>query len=340
VQKTEQQLQQEQQQLLEQQEAVEAEKIKVPEKPRPLHSVPSMWPVGKFDDLNSELNDIMEASNHCFTGFQFGLTSFINANFMCGHMLHAGKKEENKFGPKEEDSSGWAFHTGIKNKRWTLSGRYSKSNTRVMVQCETFLGMVQLNASLAEQVERSNWEFDWYCPLGQSTFMFKTQSLLFYTFSWTRPVWPGLYLGSEVQLLAPFQHSPVPQTRLKFLGKYFFGNKDLVCVTVGTGTLKKPEHQFGLGYYRQVTDIFDVACSYELTSNESKIKSLLKAGYSLRYDVPNGFAFLARGCLDSTMKFVCLVEKPTSDGLALSYTAKYDVPKNNFEMGVGVTMNM
>jgi len=62
-----------------------------------LHQVPSMWPVGKFDDLTSELSDIMESSNHCFTGFQFGLTSFINSNFMCGHMFHAGKKEENKF---------------------------------------------------------------------------------------------------------------------------------------------------------------------------------------------------------------------------------------------------
>jgi len=299
-----------------------------------------MWPVGKFDDLTSELSDIMESSNHCFTGFQFGLTSFINSNFMCGHMFHAGKKEENKFGQKEEESSGWAFHTGIKHNKWTLSGRYSKSNTRVMVQYETLLGMFQLNASLAEQAERSNWEFDWFCPFGQSTLMFKTQSLLFYTFSWTRPIWPGFYLGSEVQLLAPFPHSPVPQTRLKFLAKYFFGNKDLLCVSLGTGTLKKPEQQFGLGYYRQVSDIFDIACSYEITSNDSKIKSLVKAGYSMRYDVPNGFSFLARGYLDSAMKFVCLVEKPTTDGLALSYTAKYDVPKNNFEMGVGVTMNM
>jgi len=287
--------------------------------------------------MQADLTEITGADKYCYTGFQFGWMSVVDNIWMFGQNFQAGKKEI-KLG---DEKSGWAYQTAVVPAPGvSLSGRYSPDMTSMSGSFDLgLLGNGALNINLSEQPEKQLWDLSFGIHgIGRSCFSYRTQSLLYHNFSWACSLWENLFFGTEVQTVPFLPHTP-PQSKIKFAGNYSLGPSRHAFWSYATGNLGKTLHEIGLGYVRQFSDIFQLACYYDLSATQDqRWKSLLKLGYLLHLESPLAF-FQLRGFIDSTLKLVCLGDQPIGDGISMSYSLKFDFLKNNYDLGIGINLS-
>jgi len=299
-------------------------------------SMPSLFPI-RYEDVTAELTDITQADKQCFTGLQLQYMSVVENRFMFGHSFTAGKKDNRKQG---EEKAGWAFQTVILPvPGLSLTGRYSSEVTSVGVNYDTFMGPLNLTINLSEQPEKNHWDIAFMTGLINSALTFRTQSFLFHSISWASTIWPGLSIGTEVQMLPWNPTSPLPQSRIRFSSSYALNAFRAAFLSFGTGNLGKLKHDLTLGYVRQITEIFQLATSYDImTTPDNRIKSVAKLGYHMKYDSASG-PYSVRGYIDTAWKLVCVAEQPLKEGLSLGYSTKFDFSKNVYDLGVTINLS-
>jgi len=261
--------------------------------------------------------------------------SVVDNIWMFGQNFHAGKKEE-KMG---EEKSGWAYQTAVvPTPGVTLSGRYSSDMTSMGFSFDTLFGPLALNINLSEQPEKHLWDLSFMTGFTRACISLRTQSFLYHSVSWATWLWENLFFGTEVQMVPWLPHAP-PQSRIKVAATYSLGPSRHTFLNYATGNLGKTTHEICLGYVRQFSDIFQLACSYDLSSTQDqRWKSVLKLGYLLQLESPQAM-FQVRGFIDSALKLVCLGDHPLGEGLTMSYSAKFDFLKNIYDLGLGINIS-
>jgi len=271
--------------------------------------------------MQADLLEITQADKFCITGFQLQWMSVVNNTFMTGQSFHAGKKEE-KGG---EEKTGWTFQTAIApSPGISLSGRYSSEMTSMGLGYDTFFGPLALSINLSEQPEKHLWDLSFTTQLSRACVSVRTQSFLYHSVSWATHLWENWYIGTEVQMLPWLPHEP-PQSRIKVATTYSLNPSRHLFMNYSTGNLGKTTHELGLGYVRLFSDIFQMACSYDISSTpDQRWKSVLKLGYLLQLEAVQA-SIQVRGFIDSAMKLVCMGDYPLGDGLSMNYSAHFSI---------------
>jgi hypothetical protein len=325
--------------ILKKKELKEAPKPKELDNYAIIPPAPALFPdmeMVKFDEMQADLLEITQADKFSFTGFQLGWMSVIGNVWMFGQNFHVGKKEE-KMG--DEKANGWLYQTVLMaSPGVTLSGRYSSEMTSMGLNYDSIFGPVSLNINLSEQPDKHLWDLSFITAFSRACIHLRTQSFLYHSFSWATWLWDGVYIGTELQMLPWLPHAE-PQSRMKIAANYSFGPSRHTYFSYATGNLGKTTKEIGIGYVRQFSDIFQLACSYDLTATQDqRWKSVLKLGYLLQSESEKAVHQL-RGFIDSAWKVVCIGDYPIGEGLSLNYSAKFDFLKNIYDLGVGVAIS-
>lgn len=203
---------------------------------------------------------------------------------------------------------------------------------------ESPFGTVGLNVNFSELPEKSHWDITLIGGFFHTLFTYRTQSLLYHSFNWATWLAPGITFGTEVQMLPWLPNAP-PQSRLKVNLAYSLNHYNHCYLSYASGNLGKSTQDIGLGYVKQLSPIFQLATSYDLSCTQDRWKSVGKIGYLLHSEQEKGQgAWSLRAFIDTSMKLAALGETPLKEGINLSYSAKFDYLKNVYDLGVGVTL--
>jgi len=149
-------------------------------------------------------------------------------------------------------------------------------------------------------------------------------------FSYTQPVLPQYSMGSE------FYFSPMNGlSRLKWIGKHE-NKEDNSVATLGLSTGLGPD-QISLNYTKEIMKNLDFSAALDV-SRESEKKtwaSVFKFGYNWKSAQTS-----IRGYIDSTLKTISVIEEPLNEMVSLQASVKIDYLKNNYDFGIGATINV
>jgi len=192
-------------------------------------------------------------------------------------------------------------------------------------------GPFSVNASgqFSDDERKSGWEADVAYTKGDMCAQLKVQGLVGIGASYTQPITPKYSIGCEM-----FYITVNNQSRLKWIGKR--ENKEKGSTTVVGYSKGLGPDQLNINYTKSVMKNLDFSTGLEVSySNKDKWSSVYKFGYAYKTDTSN-----VKGLLDSTLKAMCIVEQPINqDSMMLSFSAKADFPKNQFDIGLGFTLN-
>jgi len=310
--------------------------VKEPPKERLFTPYPKFTNVGKFDSMNDRANDILEVENHCWQGLTLTVQNVLHRNFMTAHTIALGKKPNiNPYtGEKDDEHSLYGYTAYVRTDNWTVNSRWTTSGVvRGMAQYERGAFSASASGQFATDDKKCAWEADaalskWdFCLQGK----IQGPSL---GLAYTQPITSKFSVGTEffISPLAP----TTSNTRLKLLGKHenaAANSTAVIGLTTGIGP-----NQLNINYTKSVLKNLDFVTGLDVTHNpkDKQWSSVYKLGYSLK--TPENSTL--RGLVDSTFKVVCMVEEPLSEVVMFQMSAKIDFPKNEYDIGFGLMVNM
>jgi hypothetical protein len=295
-------------------------------------AMPVLRNPGKFDSLDSTVTEMTEVENQTWRGLQVNFQNILHPKFVVAHQLFLGKNENiDMMGNKDEERSRYEFISYAQTKNWTLNGRIGTGGmTQARVSYEKGMFFSSFMGVFSEDEQRNHWQADAGLKFSDSTIEAKLQGPAI-GLAYTQAIIKHFTLGTEI-FFSPIQDA----ARLKFVS--VAGNKE----TSGTWTTSYSTglqgDQVGVNYTRRVIRNLDMNVGTEI-GFEPKNKSWstnLKFGYLFKLD--NGGT--VRGSLDSNYSVATVVEEPLSDMMMVTFSGKVNVPKNIYDIGVGINLSM